>query len=128
MKTYLALVACVALTGCGTIRYGDGKLGSLSLRPAFDAVADAVDKQAPGRGAMIRDYYEQSQVDRVPEGYEILWTSYLDGKQIDETRIKRIPDLVAKSGSPVEVIETPADAEPVGDETEDGLRAIGGKR
>lgn len=87
-------------SGCATVpQYGDGKMWQVPLDPAVDALAKALDSKAQGSGDYVRKWFATSGVDRVPPGYAIRWTAYLDGKAIDETAIVRVPSLVVREGA-----------------------------
>ena len=66
-----ALVLVLLMTGCGTMKYGDGKAGSYSLDPAFEALAKAADSRVPGSGDRVRQYFAGAGAERVPPGYAV---------------------------------------------------------
>ena len=71
MVSIAALVLVLLMTGCGTLKYGDGKAGSYSLDPVFESIAKAADSRVPGSGARVREYFAGAGADRVPPGYSI---------------------------------------------------------
>lgn len=94
----IGLVVCCS--GCATVpQYGDGKIGNIPLDPAVQSLATALNARAPGTGDYVAKWFASSGVDRVPPGYAIRWTAYLDGKAIDETAIVRVPSLVVREGA-----------------------------
>lgn len=109
----IALAVVLLMSGCSTIKYGDGKAGPIPLEQVGDAIAGAADKAAPGSGKVLREYFGGAAIDRVPEGYKLLWTYYLDGKVVDPSKIRAVPSLVAAdAAAPVVVVETPAEPTP----------------
>lgn len=111
MKRLMKLLAGLSLVaigaGCGTMRYGDGKAGPIPLDSVGEAIASGAEKAVPGSGKVLREYFGGAAVDRVPEGYKLLWTYYLEGKVVDPSKIKAVPSLVAaNAAAPVVVVDT----------------------
>lgn len=97
MKAIVCAVAVLCM-GCASMKYGDGKVGPVPLDPAVDALAKAIDKNAPGSGNYVREWFAVSGIERVPAGYVVVWDSYLNGAKINEADIVRTPRLAVRDG------------------------------
>ena len=107
-----AVIIMLALSGCATTpQYGDGKIGGVSIDPAVQSLATALNAKAPGTGDYVAKWFATSGVDRVPPGYAIQWESYLEGRRINRDDIIDVPRLVVKDGVAVP-IPPPTDAPP----------------
>lgn len=106
--TLAALVCIIAVTGCSSIQYGDGKVGTIPLDPLVQQAAKLADSKLPGIGAKILSYASTAKAPRVPPGYAIEWDAFLDGVKIDMTKIVTVPRLVPASPSaPAVIVEEP---------------------
>lgn len=103
----IALAVVLMLTGCASTKYGDGKVGPVPLNATVEAFANAADSRVPGSGAKIREWYAQSAVSRVPDGYVIQWDAFYDGRQIDASKIITVPRLAPMAESSVIVVGKP---------------------
>ena len=97
----------LATTGCGTMRYGDGRVGPVALDPAVGRLSDAMDQRFPGSGELVRGWFADAKLERVPPGWEVVWDSYLpDGTKIDRGSIRDVPRLQPKAEAAAVVVAT----------------------
>lgn len=97
-----ALVAlALSCSSCASMQYGDGKAGNVSLSPAVEKLATALDSKVPGAGAMIRKYFAEASRQRVPQGWEMVMKvkHRVTGVAIDLADYELVPEMRRATGS-----------------------------
>lgn len=115
----LALMGCTATRPNGTkARLGDGyvttSLGEMSVGDAAASaaklaeLAGGVSPEAKVAAMLLRGIGGGDKDESgVPTGWIVAWDHYLDGRQIDPTRIQSVPKLVPESGIVITVTGAP---------------------
>lgn len=146
-KVCVALLgACLAVTGCSTVRHdgskaklGDGYIttpaGEMSVGDAASAAAKLanlaakVDPRAAMAASLLQNIGGGADENAVPKGWVVVWDHYLDGARIDPTRIQSVPRLSPESGVVITVTNGAAVNPPAGVADDDVgalLEQIGG--
>jgi len=95
------------LTGCGTVRYGDGRVGEIPLKPAVEALAVKAD--AYGLGDELRTYFADAERERVPDGYRVVVPLLYKGEEMDLSQVTRGEPRLVKQTLP-EVVQEAQEA------------------